>query len=65
MKFKKSLSGTFHVQRSSCVIGCFGDNNYQLIMRQYFVKFIYYFILCHDKSIFFLYFPYLKFDMKF
>ena len=37
---QKSLSVTFHMQRSSCVIGCLGDNHYQLIMRQYFVEFI-------------------------
>ena len=32
---QKCLSVTFHVQRSSCVIGWLGDNHYQLIMRQH------------------------------
>ena len=40
LECKKVLTVTFHVERSSCVIGCLGDNHYQLIMRQYFVKFI-------------------------
>ena len=36
--FQKYLSVAFHVQ--SCVIRHPGDNHYQWIMRQYFVKFV-------------------------
>ena len=57
----KSLSVTFLVQRSSCVIGCFGGGHYQLVMRKHFVKFI----KPTDKSVFFQSFSHLKFHLKF
>ena len=37
---QKSLFVTFHVLRSNFIIRCLGDNHHQLVMRQYFVKFI-------------------------
>ena len=40
MEFKKLLSVTFHVQRSSCVITRLGDSHYHLVIS-------------HDESIFF------------
>ena len=40
LEFKKSISVTFHVQKSNCGIGCLSDNHYQLVMRKYFAIFI-------------------------